>query len=271
MPVTIASLWPWLRGLQRRVRSGERLAIQCGCNGVADDTYCHCMVICAHVEQQLLIEDDVERGPPPDPVVEAPVEAYGLNLEPAKPSKWHLAGAAVWIGTGLSATLLVTWVPQPKAAALLVTMYLVLEGRCPVALYRSWVGALQDAIQAIGGGWYLMKGLHEPLKEHNELGQGPGTFVRVRPQMLARITHLQSVLTNKPGASMLAAVGPALLAEDAIVWEIGGDAARERLQCEGLGAFWYDIWWGVPSPISPASRSCTSRASNLSKWGSASS
>ena len=45
---------------------------------------------------------------------------------------------------------------------------------------------------------------------------------------------------------MLTAVGPAPLAESDIVWEIGGDAASERLRREGLGAFWYGLWWCVP-------------------------
>ena len=32
----------------------------------------------------------------------------------------------------------------------------------------------------------------------------------------------------------------------AIIWEIGGDAAREGLRREGLGACWYGLWWCVP-------------------------
>ena len=98
--------------------------------------------MCDHVEQQLDIAEDVRRGPPVDPVVAEPVEAYGLDLEAAKPHKWGLGGINVWIGVGLSSTLLVSWVPQNKALALLVTTRQVLEGRCPVGLYRRYLGAM---------------------------------------------------------------------------------------------------------------------------------
>ena len=80
------------------------------------------------------------------------------------------------------------------------------------------------------------------LREDAELGDGPETHVWVRKQMGARLKRWQSVLSNRPGASMLTAVGPAPLAESDIVWEIGGDAASERLRREGLGAFWYGLW-----------------------------
>ena len=45
---------------------------------------------------------------------------------------------------------------------------------------------------------------------------------------------------------MIAAVAAAPLPPEAIIWEIGGDAAREGLRKEGLGAFWYGLWWSVP-------------------------
>ena len=66
-----------------------------------------------------------------------------------------------------------------------------------------------DTVRPTGGGQYRMKGLlHDPLREEEQLVEGPGTFVRVRKQMLARLTRLQSVLANRPGTSMLTAVGP---------------------------------------------------------------
>ena len=243
---TASALWPWLAQLQARVDAGEALAVQCGCEGVAQGTHCHCQVICAHVEQQLDIAEDVAQGPPPDPVCSATAEVVGLDLEPAKLSKWYLGGAAVWIGIGMSATLLVTWVPMAKAAVLLQLTNLVLDELCTVAVYRSYVGALQDTIKATGGGWYRMHGMFAPLREDAELGQGPATIVRLRKQMKARLLHWLRILANRPGASMVAAVGPVPLAPDALIWEIGGDAAREGLRREGLGAFWYGIWWCVP-------------------------
>ena len=36
------------------------------------------------------------------------------------------------------------------------------------------------------------------------------------------------------------------LSDDSIVWVISGDAAKENGQREGIGAFWYGLWWCVP-------------------------
>ena len=228
--LTRTALWPWLQVLQRRVHGGEKIAVQCGCDGVMRGEHCHCVVICAHVQQQLDIAEDIAVGPPQDPIRAEPTEAYGLNLEAAATRKWHIGGASIWIGVGQSATILVTWVPQAKAALLLVDICEVFGGCFAVAAYRSFVHALQDTVRATGGGQYRMKGLFDPLREDAELGEGPETHVWVRKQMGARLRRWQSVLSNRPGASMLTAVGPSPLAESDIVWEIGGDAASERLR-----------------------------------------
>ena len=82
-------------------------------------------------------------GPPPDPVQQSPVEACGLDLEAIGTHKWHVGGAAVWIGEGQSVTVLVTWVPQAKAAGLLVSIVYVIAGECEVSAYRSFVCPLQ--------------------------------------------------------------------------------------------------------------------------------
>ena len=63
------------------VRGGARLAMQCGCNGAAQGSHCHRVVICDHVRQQLQIKPEKAAGPSPDPMAEPPPEAYGLNLE----------------------------------------------------------------------------------------------------------------------------------------------------------------------------------------------
>jgi hypothetical protein len=116
---TATELWPWLDQIRAKVAGGERIAVRCACRGVATGAPCHCIMICARIEQQLRREEAEATGPPEDPVASPPSPAHGLNLEAAKPSKWHLGGAAIWIGGGLSATWMVTWVPQHKAAHLL--------------------------------------------------------------------------------------------------------------------------------------------------------
>ena len=105
--VTRERLWPFLRQLESLVSDGKFVAVRCGCEEVRTGAPCHLRVLCEHVEQQLDIAEDVRRGPPVDPVVAEPVEAYGLDLEAAKPHKWGLGGSNVWIGVGLSSTLLV--------------------------------------------------------------------------------------------------------------------------------------------------------------------
>ena len=235
--VTQEKLWPFLRRLEGLVADGNFVAVRCGCEGMRTGDPCHLRVVCDHVEQQLDIAEDVRRGPPVDPVVAEPVEAYGLDLEAAKPHKWGLGAFNVWIGVGLSSTLLVSWVPQNKALALLMTTRQVLEGRCPVGLYRRYLGALQDAVKATGGGWYMMKGMHVPLQDGQEIDKGPDTLVALRRQMSARLRAWQQKLANCPGASMLAAIAPAPQPAGAVKWEIGGDAACEsRRKGGGLEA-----------------------------------
>lgn len=91
-----------------------------------------------------------------------------------------------------------------------------------------------------------MKGLYSPLAEGGEICEGPGTPVKLRRQMKARLRAWQAVLANRAGASMLASVAAPAPVGDEIVWEIGGDAASEGGAIEGLGAFWYGVWWNVP-------------------------
>ena len=49
---------------------------------------------------------------------------------------------------------------------------------------------------------------------------------------------------------MLAVIAPAPQPAGAVKWEIGGDAACESRRkgggLEGLGAFFYGVWWSVP-------------------------
>ncbi|KAL3929200.1 MAG: hypothetical protein SGPRY_002055 [Prymnesium sp.] len=161
-------------------------------------------MLAAHLEQRLDIAEEAEAGPRPDPVAVAPSPALGLYMEAAKPHKWHLGGEAIWIGVGFSAAWLVTWVPRHKTASLLATVARVLAGECPVAEYRSFVGALQDVLKATGGGQYRMKGLYGPLSAGGEIEEGPGTLVRLRTQMQAQLTAWQAVLANRAWASMLA-------------------------------------------------------------------
>ncbi|KAL3928931.1 MAG: hypothetical protein SGPRY_002180, partial [Prymnesium sp.] len=122
------------------------------------------------------------------------------------------------------------------------------HGECtvPVAAFRSFVGALHDVLKATGGGHYRMKGLYSPLAPGGEIDEGPGTKVRLRRQMAARLTAWQAVLSNRAGASMLAHASAAAPDDTSLVWEIGGDAASEGGTIERLGAFWYGTWWNVP-------------------------
>jgi len=252
------SLWAWLKQLQHRVGVlGKKVAVRCGCMGAVTGEPCHCVIVCQHVEQQLDIAKDVARGPPPDPVREVPTPAQGLNMAAAGVHKWHIGGGLIWIGCGLSATHLLTWVPQHKAAALLRDITNVFAGRCDVASYRSFVGTLQDVLKTTGGGFYRMKGLFAPLGEDAELGEGPYTIVRLRKQMKARLVSWQHVLANRPGASMLgSAVGPdaSLKTDQGIIWVLAGDATKKDGELHnkiGLGCFFYGIWWNVPLTLVP--------------------
>ncbi|KAL3930069.1 MAG: hypothetical protein SGPRY_001694 [Prymnesium sp.] len=127
----------------RGLRNERNLVILCPCQRHgAEAEGCHATLVAAHLEQQADVAEEAEIGPPPAPVVLPPAPALGLNLEAAKPYKWHLGGEAIWIRVGLSATWLVTWVPRHKAALLLATIARVLVvGESPVAEHRSFVGA----------------------------------------------------------------------------------------------------------------------------------
>ena len=154
--------------------------------------------------------------------------AFRLNVEAAKPHKWHLSGTGgVWTGVGHSPSALVTWVPQHKAAKALVGIVIVLEGRMEVISYRSLYHTLQDLMHATGGGWYRMHGMSVPLRDDAELGEGHGTIVKLRAQMKQRLLAWAKVLANCPGAPMVALQRVSRPQWGGVVWEIGGDAARE--------------------------------------------
>jgi hypothetical protein len=144
---------------------------------------------------------------------------------------------------------MVTWVPQHTAAHLLQLIHRTLEGACEADEYCSFVHALQDVLGITGGGMYRMKGLFSPLAPTAELGQGPNTLMRVRTQMRSRLTAWRKVLACRPGASMLALVGPHPTPVRGLMWVIAGDAAKEGAGSNdkvGLGCFFYGYWWHVP-------------------------
>ena len=245
--VARADLWPWMDTVMARVwGEGLDVALRCRCP-VRALKACACAAVCAHIEQQMDIADDVERGPPADPVcAETHVQATGLNLEAAKSHKWHLGGAQVWIGKGFDANLLLVWVPQAKAAAMLHLISVALQWRLPVSEYRSLYGQLNDVVIATGGGWYRMKGMAAPLQVGAEIDDGPSTHVCERKQLKARLAAWRRVLAQCPGSSMLAVMGEPARPVGKVVWEVGGDAALEKdRRKDGVGALFYGLWWRV--------------------------
>jgi hypothetical protein len=232
-----------------RVLVGNHLALKCpGCHSPLQQGCCHALVLAAAVAQRCSISLETDAGPPADPVTAPPRVAYGLDLEAAKMHKWHLGGCGIWTGVGMSATALVTWVPQSKAARCLVEILEVLDGRCEVARYRSLHGALADLVLPTGGGWYRMQGMAVPLRSDQELGEGPNVLVRKRPQLWQRLQAWQTVLANCPGAAMVAVLPAAHRARstDVVTWDIGGDAAKDGEPKQGLGAWFYGVWWCAP-------------------------
>jgi hypothetical protein len=241
--------------LAARVLAGEHIALQCpGCRGPGQPGRCHATVFAAAIAQRCSMALEEAAGPPTDPVTAPPREALGLDLEAAKMHKWHLGGSGIWTGVGVSATTLVTWVPQAKAARCLVEIVDVLEGRCDVARYRSLHGALSDLVLPTGGSWYRMQGMAVPLQSDQELGEGPNVLVRERPQLWKRLRAWQTVLANSPGAPMTAVLPAAHSAErtDIVTWDIGGDAAKDGEPKQGLGAWFYGVWWCAPLGDWPA-------------------
>ena len=235
--------------LAERVLAGEHLALQCpGCRSPLRQGRCHSLLLATAVAQRCSIMLETAAGPPADPVTAPPRAAFGLDLEAAKMHKWHLGGSGIWTGVGMSSTALVTWVPQCKAARCLVEITEVLDGRCEVSRYRSLHGALADLVLPTGGGWYRMQGMAVPLQSDQELGEGPNVTVRERPQLWKRLRAWQTILANSPGAAMVSVLPAAHSATrtDVITWDIGGDAAKDGEPKQGLGAWFYGVWWCAP-------------------------
>ena len=210
--------------------TGEHLSIQCpGCRDPLQRGRCHALLLGAAVAQRCSVVLEEQGGPPADPVRSPPQVALGLNLEAAKMHKWHLGGSGIWTGVGVSATALVSWVPQAKAARCLVEIADVLDGRCEVARYRSLHGALTDLVLPTGGGWHRMQGMAVPLQSDQELGKGPNVLVCERPQLWKRLKAWQTVLANSPGAPMVAVLPAAHGAKrtDVVTWDIGGVPATQ--------------------------------------------
>ena len=238
-----------------RVLAGNHLALKCpGCPSPLQHGCCHSLILAAAVAQRCSISLETDAGPPADPVTALPRVAYGLDIEAAKMHKWHLGGCGIWTGVGMSATALVTWVPQSKAARCLVEILEVLDGRCEVARYRSLHGALADLVLPTGGDWYRMQGMAVPLRSDQELGEGPNVIVRKRPQLWKRLQAWQKILANCPGAAMVAVLPAVHHAQrtDIVTWDIGGDAAKDGEPKQGLGAWFYGVWWCAPLGDWPA-------------------
>ena len=235
--------------LAARVLAGEHLVLLCpGCSLPLRPGRCHTLVLASAVAQRCSVVLEEAAGPPADPVTAPPLPAFGLDLEAAKMHKWHLGGSGVWTGVGISSTALVMWVPQAKAARALVEIADVLDGCCEVARYRSLHGALADLVLPTGGGWHRMQGMAVPLQSDQELGDGPNVIVRERPQLWKRLRAWRTVLANCPGAPMTATL-PAphtSTRTDIVTWDIGGDAAKDGEPKQGLGAWFYGVWWCAP-------------------------
>jgi len=93
-----------------------------------------------------------------------------------------------------------------------------------------------------------MQGMAVPLQSDQELGDGPNVIVRERPQLWKRLRAWQTVLANCPGAPMTATL-PAphtSTRTDVVTWDIGGDAAKDGEPKQGLGAWFYGVWWCAP-------------------------
>jgi hypothetical protein len=235
--------------LAARVLAGEHLVLRCpGCSCPLRPGRCHVLVLASAIAQRCSVVLEEGAGPPEDPVTATPRPAFGLDLEAAKMHKWHLGGSGVWTGVGMSATALVTWVPQAKATRCLVEIADVLDGSCEVARYRSLHGALADLVLPTGGGWYRMQGMAVPLQTDQELGDGPNVIVRERPQLWKRLRAWQTILANCPGAPMTATLPAEHTSKhaDVVTWDIGGDAAKDGEPKQGLGAWFYGVWWCAP-------------------------
>ena len=155
--------------LVAELRRGRSLALYCTCSGP-----CHCDVAAerlvravhgvprtaAHREAQRLV--DVVRDPEPP-------AAYGLDLEAAKPHKWHCGVSLVWIGWGFSSAALVFWVPLEKRARALHFLFRILdltgeEEEVVAGEYQSEHGFLVSLTAMTGGGQYRNKGLARPMR-----------------------------------------------------------------------------------------------------------
>jgi hypothetical protein len=98
------------------------------------------------------------------------------------------------------------------------------------------------------------RGMAVPLQSDQELGEGPNVLVRERPQLWKRLRAWQTVLANSPGAPMTAVLPAVHSAErtDIVTWDIGGDAAKDGEPKQGLGAWFYGVWWCAPLGDWPA-------------------
>ena len=227
-----------VQAIAARVRSGTSVAVRGGKQAV---------LVRDLVEQACDVADEEARGPPADPVEEVePPEAYGINLEAAKAHKWHLGSSGIWVGAGLSLECLVVWITQEKVLKILMMIRETLEERIDAGEYSSLVGMLADVCKLTGGGWYRMRGLSPPLTD--ELVRGKGTKVRLRTHMAARLKAWRKRLVNEPGSPMTAVVEPVRTLGE-LEWVIGGDAASEpdadSQAKQGLGGWFYGIWWRV--------------------------
>eukprot|EP00965_Chrysotila_dentata_P218481 6190597-Pleurochrysis_carterae.AAC.1 len=106
---------------------------------------CHGAIITATAEQRLWQQREAEARPA-DPVEVPPRPARGLQLEAAKPHKWHAAAAAVWIGIGIACPWMVFWVPRHKAVRALQDIADTLRGDMLVERYRELHGFLQSLV-----------------------------------------------------------------------------------------------------------------------------
>ena len=169
------------------------------------------------------------------------VASIGLLMAP--PEKRNIGTWAPWLGILIFAGIGLVIVPKDKLLRTTERLSSILRGqRTEFSEYRSLIGMLEHLRCVNCAPSSVMYGLYAPHRSTAIRLDGPSTFIKATPFLLAQLQNWIDLLRRTGGAVMTAAIRAAATVLAALTYVISSDAATDS-QPPGMGGFCHGLYW----------------------------